>query len=99
MNVSRFASQLPRSMKYRKVANKATRVQTRNESANSASADLLKDKTITSIVSNSLLESVADSKLLKRLMKYGNLHLNALKTLRSRNVRKIEKWKKLVYVA
>lgn len=63
MNCSRFASQLPRSIKYKKVANNATRVQTRKDSAMSASADLLKDSTITSMVSNSLLESEAEIRL------------------------------------
>lgn len=57
MNVSRLASQLPRSRKYKKVANKATSVQTKKESAKRASAERLNDKTMTSIVSRSLLES------------------------------------------
>ena len=57
MNVSRLASQLPRSRKYKKVANKATSVQTKKESAKRASAERLNDRTMTSMVSRSLLES------------------------------------------
>ena len=67
MKISRFSSQVPLSRKYKKVAKIATRVQTKNERANKASAERLKERTMTSIVNNNLLEYLKALKTLKSL--------------------------------